>query len=130
MIKGKRGSNILTENIIFIVLNLVFLAILMAFLISRMGNAAVLEEKYAKQIAMIIDAAKPEMEIYLDMENGIKDARENGISDLGIVTIQNNVVTVKLRDKGGYSYSFFNDVDVENIYPIDNKNVRIKINKK
>jgi hypothetical protein len=126
----KKGSEILTENIIFIVLNLVFLAILIAFLISRMGNDAVLEEKYAKQIAMVIDSSKPEMEIYLNMEKGIKDARANGISDSEIVTLQNNVITVKLQEKGGYSYSFFNDVDVENIYPVDDKNVRIKINKK
>ena len=128
--EDKRGSNILTENIMFIVLNIVFLTILVVFLISKMGSAAVLEEKYAKQIAMIIDSAKPEMEIYLDMEKGIKEARENGINDLEIVTIQENIITVKLREKGGFSYSFFNNVDVENIYPVDNKNMRIKINKK
>ena len=55
MEKSKRG-NILTGNVIFIVLNLVFLGILVLFLFSKMGSAAVLEEKHAKQIALIIEA--------------------------------------------------------------------------
>jgi len=52
----KKG-NILTGNIIFIILNLVFLSILIIFLFSKMGSAIVLEEKYAKQIALILDSA-------------------------------------------------------------------------
>ncbi|GAJ19854.1 unnamed protein product, partial [marine sediment metagenome] len=65
------------ENIIFIVLNLIFLIILIVFLVSRMGSNSVLEEKYAKQIAMIIDSAKPAMEIHLNMEDAI-NKREEG----------------------------------------------------
>ena len=65
--KNKRGE-ILVENVIFIVLNLIFLTILILFLFSKMGSAAVLEEKYAKQIALIIDSSKPRMEIHLNME--------------------------------------------------------------
>jgi len=107
----KRGENVLTENIIFIVLNLVFLAILVLFLVSKMGDAAILEEKYAKQIAMIIDSAKPVMEIHLDMEDAFD--KKEGVDNNSMVLIDKNVVTVKLREKSkGYSYSFFNNVDV------------------
>ena len=66
-----KKANILTENIIFIVLNLLFITILILFLFSKMGSAAVLEEKYAKQIALIIDSAKPFTEISLNMEDAI-----------------------------------------------------------
>ncbi len=110
---GKRGT-ILVENIIFIVLNVVFLTILFLFLFSKMGDVAVLEERYAKEIALIIDSAKPGMNISLNM----KDAIEKRDKDWGgkIVSIQDNIVRVQLKEKGGYSYSFFNDVDFNVLY--------------
>ena len=133
MRKSKRG-NILTENIIFIILNIIFISILILFLFSKMGDSAVLEEKYAKQIALIIDSAKPGMEIDLEMKDAIKKAKkdwgEDRIDD--IVKIDKNFVAVKLREKGGYTYSFFNDVEVSAypdqdyqsyIFLIDEKNV-------
>jgi len=107
---NKKG-NILTENIIFIILNLVFLSILIIFLFSKMGAAAVLEEKYAKQIALILDSAEPVMIISINMEDAIKIAKKENRDLNNIVSIQNNVLHVQLREKGGYSYSFFNDID-------------------
>ena len=74
----KRG-NILTENIIFIILNLVFVVILVLFIFSRMSGEGVLEEKYAKQIALIVDGAKPVMEIHLNMQDAVEKAKSNGI---------------------------------------------------
>jgi len=109
----KKKGNILTENIIFIILNLVFLTILVLFLFSKVGSAAVLEEKYAKQIALIIDSSKPEMRINLNMEDAIEKAKDEGWQENQIVSIIDNRVTVKLSEKGGYSYSFFNDVGAQ-----------------
>ncbi|MDP3987003.1 MAG: hypothetical protein Q8P81_02140 [Nanoarchaeota archaeon] len=110
--RNKKG-NILTENIIFIILNIVFLSILMLFLFSKMGSAAVLEEKYAKQIALIIDSAEPAMAIDLEMEDAMDVAAKEGMNSRDIVEIKENLVTVRLRSEGGYSYSFFNDVAVD-----------------
>ena len=107
---NKKG-NILTQNIIFIILNLVFLSILIIFLFSKMGNAALLEENYAKQIALILDSAEPGMVISLNMEDAIKIANKENRNLNNIVSVQDNVVTVQLREKGSYSYSFFNDID-------------------
>jgi len=107
----KRGS-ILTGNIIFILLNLLFLSILILFLIKQGGGAIVLEESYAKQIALLIDSAKPNMILKLNMEKAEKLAEENKVDLNEIVKISGNIVTVKLSKKGGYSYSFFNDVNV------------------
>ena len=134
MIKKRisKKANILVENIVFIVLNIIFLSILILFLISRMGSAAVLEEKYSKQIALIIDSAKPGMIIHLNMEDAIDKAKKENWDFNNIVMIHDNIVTVKLREKGGYPYSFFNDVDVtanfdtlnnqEYFFVIDEKN--------
>lgn len=110
MIK-RRKANILTENIIFIILNLLFLSILILFVFSKSGGAAVLEEKYSKQIALILDSAKPGMTIRLNMDDAL-NKKEKEFDANSIVSVQNNLVTVKLRDKGGYSYTFFNDVNV------------------
>ena len=119
--RNLRRGNILTENIIFIILNLVFLAILILFLFSKMGAAAVLEERYAKEIALLIDSGKPSMAIYLDMDDAIKVAIENGLNPDSIVNIEGNIVTVRLSEDGGYSYSFFNGADVTGVFDRDNK---------
>jgi len=116
ILSNSNKGNILTENIIFIILNLVFLSILIIFLFSKMGAAAVLEEKYAKQIALILDSAEPGMIIHLNMGDAIKIANKENRDLNNIISIQSNVVKVQLREKGGYSYSFFNDIDVS-IYP-------------
>ena len=125
--KINRKGNILTENIVFIILNLIFLIILFLFLFKQGEGAIVLEESYAKQISLLIDGAKPGMIITLNMEKGINLAEKNKISK-DIVSIQNNIVTVKLTDKGGYSYSFFNDVNLN--YYRQGDNYVFVINKK
>ena len=117
---GKRG-NILTENIIFIVLNLVFITILLLFVFTKTGSAAVLEEKYAKQIALLIDAAELGMSIHLNMEEAITTAREKNLPADEIVRITGNLVTVKLEDGVGHSYTFFNDVEVSANFDTLNK---------
>lgn len=116
---NKRGITLLLENIIFIILNLIFIAILIFFLISKSGSAGVLEEKYAKEIALVLDSAKPGMMINLNMADAISTAEQNlgknNVND-SIVTISQNVVTVKLSEQGGYSHSFFNDIKISNHY--------------
>jgi hypothetical protein len=116
--RGKKGE-ILTENIVFILLNLVFLAIILLFLVSRMGAPAVLEESYAKRIALAIDAAQPGMLIEFEAKDLLKKKKSNIDVD-NIVLITDNVVTVKLRTNGEYSYSFFNDVQVGEYFVGDN----------
>ena len=106
---NKKGD-ILSANLVFIILNIVFIVILMLFLFSKIQNTAILEEKNAKQIAMIIDSAKPGMIILLDMTKAF-DKKEDSINERSIVSINNNIVTVKLREGVGYSYSFFNNVN-------------------
>jgi len=126
--KQKRGT-ILLENVIFIILNLVFLTILILFLFRQGSGAIVLEQSYAKNIALLIDSAKPIMEMKLNMEDVMDLAEKNGVNRDEIVKINANVVTVKLTQKGGYKYSFFNDVDVT-AYPdvFPEKNYIIKVN--
>jgi len=73
---------------------------------------------------LAIDAAKPGMEITLNMKKAVTKSK---IKDGKIVFIQDNIVTVKLNeDSKGYSYSFFNDVRLSIDYyymPDKDKNI-------
>ncbi len=110
--KNRRGE-ILVETIIFVVLNLVFIAILVLFLLRQGSGAALIEESYSKQIALLIDASKPGMIIKLDLEDGFDLAEKNGMNIDEIISFENNAVTVKLKEDSGKSYSYFNDVEVK-----------------
>jgi hypothetical protein len=125
---NKRGT-ILIENVIFIILNLLFVSILILFLFRQGNGAVVLEQSYAKNIALLIDSSKPVMEMKLNMEDAFDLAEKNGVTREEITTVSGNVITVKLSKKGGYQYSFFNNVDVT-LYPdaYPEKNYVIKIN--
>ena len=119
-IRGKKGD-ILIGDVIFLVLNLIFLSILIIFVISKTNDASLLEEKYAKEITLIIDSAKPIMAIHLNMKDAIDKATANSQDISKIVKINGNVVTVKLKEKGEYSYSFFNNVSVNPYIDPNNK---------
>jgi len=125
--KNKRGM--LTQDVMAIVLTLIFFAVVEGFIFLQGNGAIVLEQSYAKNIALLIDSAKPITEMKLNMEDAFKLAKRNGIAREDIVKIENNLVTVKLSNTGGYGYSFFNTVDVTT-YPdlISENNYVIQIN--
>ncbi|MFH1326599.1 MAG: hypothetical protein ABIH59_00540 [archaeon] len=125
-LKNKRG-NMLTENVVFIILNVVFLTVLVLFLVLKMGDTAPLEERYAKQIALTIDASRPGMSLALNFGEDI-DKREEGMDPEEVLNIQDNIVTVRFSKDGGYSYSFFNNVNVEDykIYPNGAIDINVK----
>ncbi len=118
---NKRGD-ILIENVLFIVLNIIFVSILILFLFKQGSGAILLEQTYSKQIALMIDSAKPVMEIKLNMEKAQKIAEENKVDFDEAVSITGNVVKIKLSQKGGYEYSFFNDVEAKAFPETDDEN--------
>jgi hypothetical protein len=128
-LKNKKGDANLLWKVLSVLLVLVVLSGFLLFLHSKINGAVVLEQSYSKNIALLIDASTPGMDMKLNMDKAFDLAEKNKIPRDDIVKIKNNTVTVRLSQKGGYSYSFFNDVDVSayaDIYP--NKNYIIKIN--
>ena len=87
--KNKRGE-ILVENVLFIVLNIIFVSILILFLFKQGSGAGLLEQTYSKQIALMIDSAKPAMEIKLNMEKVQSVAEKNKIDFKEAVIITSN----------------------------------------
>lgn len=112
----KRGT-ILIENIIFIILNLLFLSVLALFLIKQGSGVVMLEESYAKQIALLVNAAEPGMTLKINMDKAKKISDKNGIDFKEVLEINENTVVIKLSQESGYSYAFFNNVDVGKPYP-------------
>jgi len=122
----KKGMDELVSNFIWIILTLIFLALIVLFVDSKSDNPARLEEKYAKQIALLLDNAKPGMEITLDMFDAyslaikLSGKSKNEIHE-SLVTIQDNFVNVKVKPDGkGVSYHFFNNIQLKliNGHPI------------
>lgn len=102
-----------------IIIHLIFFTLLSAFIFVKSDDSSRIEEAYAKKIALILDAAKPGMEVSIDMQKAIQENNPDYVGK--IVSIEGNLVTVKLNEKGGYSYSFFNDVELTKkyFYPSD-----------
>jgi hypothetical protein len=122
----RKHGNILTENLIFIILNLFFLIILALLLYQKAGDPAILEEKYAKEIALMLDAARPGMFISIDMQDAVDMAKKEKWQRENIISQQENLITVKLSKNSGYSYSFFNNVNtIIDVFP--NGRVEIKV---
>lgn len=110
--RGKRGE-ILIGTIVFIILNFIYLSLLIIFISRYSGGTSVLEETYAKQIALIVDSAQPGTFVFLDMKTGFDESRDRNFPLESIVSIEGNEVRVKLNEQSpGQVYRFFNDISV------------------
>ena len=116
MFREKRAETAspVIENVIFIVLNIMFFAIMILFVVKSTGSAAVYEQAYAKEAALIIDSAKPSMVILMNIEDALKIAKSNSIKEEDIVRIDSaeKRIILKFSSKGAYSFQYFNDNEV------------------
>lgn len=108
-ILNKRGDMPILGTVIFIVLNLMFALILTYFAYKSSTGAAVYEQSYAKEIAFLIDEAKPNTTIVLGMQKAVDIANENGKDLAGVIKIDDlkKEVTVSLSLDKGYTYQYF-----------------------
>ena len=125
MIRNKRGMNLLTEQVVFIILNLLFLSILLAFLYFQGAGKIILEKNTAKQIALLIDSSTPGTEIVLDLSN-LADKKDSEITWKDVVSVSGKEIVVRLDDKSEGKYMFFKDVNVR-IDPASDTSYRIVI---
>lgn len=105
---NKRG--ILISNVVFISVVLLFFVLILGFIYSNARGRPVYEQKLAKQIALMIDEAKPEMDILINVEKELEIAEKNNQDKEKIVAIdeKEKKVIVKLGySGGGYSYNYF-----------------------
>jgi hypothetical protein len=122
--ENKKGDSLLISHVIFIIISIVFFVILINYVANAASQYSIKEQIYSKQIALLIDKAKPGTTIELDI-SFILDNTEYEGSDLIKIDNQNKLVIVKLRDKGGYSYVFFNSNNI--LWSVDAINQKLKI---
>ncbi|MEK6850707.1 MAG: hypothetical protein AABX85_03980 [Nanoarchaeota archaeon] len=129
IIKNKRGNEFLPEQIIFIVLNIAFFVILMIFIFKSSNGAIIYEQTYAKQIALLIDRAKPGTTLLLDIRDGMQVKDESKPAEQ-VIKIDNEKreVIVSLGSSSGYRFKYFSDYDIE--YSIKKNYIVISINDK
>jgi len=111
--KNKKAE-ILHENVIFIILTVVFFSIMLVFIYLQASSVHLAEEETAKQIALLIDASRPGTEIEINLEDLFLEAEKDGINKENVVEINEikNLVTVRASEDSFYEYSYFNEVYV------------------
>ena len=73
---NKRG-NVPLEEVIFVLVNLVFFSMLFFFVYNTSHSIFLTERLYAKEIALSIDSAKPGTQINIDISDLYKVASKN-----------------------------------------------------
>ncbi len=110
--KNKKGM-ILMENVIFIIIVVLFFGILFAFVYKSTSSVSLVEEKGAKNIALMIDAANSGTEMLININDLIEKKKDDYSGHIVIIENDKNLVTVKSSGKSGFSYSYFNDKEID-----------------
>ena len=111
---NKKADTSILEQVIFFTLNIAVFVILIAFVIRSASGALVYEQAYSKQIALLLDQAKPGTTIVFDMRNGADIAKKAGknIDQIVIIDKTTREVSVALTNKGGYKYKYYSNLEL------------------
>jgi hypothetical protein len=112
MWKSKKADQPLLETVIFFILNLFFFAALLFFIVRVSSGDAIMEENYAKTIALTIDSMKPGSEVWIDLQLLYDAADKNKFDKNEVIKFDftKHLVTVKVRPGAGYSFHYFSNL--------------------
>ena len=106
---NKKGN--LKEVVVYVLLALVMMSVMYISIVRIGEQSSFYEQLYSKKIALMIDKAKPGMEINYDVSDFYRRARGFNGKIVEIDNEENNVV-VRLTEGKGYGFDYFNNVDV------------------
>jgi len=110
-LKDKRG--IIYDNVIFFVLTITFFVVMLTFLSTSLNTMSIYEQATAKQIALMIDQAKPDTVFSIDMKKLIDKFKiKKTVLELVKIDEKEKKVIVKLGDNPGYSYKYFSSTKI------------------
>ena len=118
-LKTKRGEELLTENVIFIILNIIFFVMLMAFIFIGGTGAYFSEQYYGKQVALLIDGAKPGTSIIFDISDGYEAAKKNNVAMNNMFSMENNSLFVRFGNNRFYQFPIYNNVSANFSYSLE-----------
>ena len=112
--KGDAGDSPIWNNVVYLIILVVFIGVLFVFVNNQRDNAFLWEDFYAKEISKVINSNDPGTAVTLDVTEAIEVARKRGqsYSDIFSFDNRNGKVIVSLRPSGGTSFDFFNRVIV------------------
>lgn len=114
--KNKKGvTGDFFDTVITIILVVVFAGFLFVFIGMQKNGAGFWEDVYAKEIAQIVNMAKPGDEISVDIHYASKIAQKNRVADLAsIVKFDNEKkeVVIKLRPYGETRFSYIKEIEI------------------
>lgn len=116
--KNKKGTSFLQENLVYILLFLLFLLAGMTFIYRYENNVYFWEQYYSYTIAKAINNAHVGDRIELNFDKAVQLAGKEGIADVNnIVSFDNNgkVVGVSFQKGRKSIYPFLRDYNIDNV---------------
>jgi hypothetical protein len=109
-----KKASFLHENLIFIILNVMFFVIMLLFVTMKGSEIHLAEEEVSKQIALLIDVSKSGTRLEINLQEFFEKAESKGMRRERTIKIDNedNFVKVIGSEDTFYEYSYFNDVDI------------------
>jgi len=131
LLKDKKGdgADLLQGPITFIIINILIFSTFFFYVGWAGKRTSITEQTYAKQIALLIDQAKPGTVIEIDIFWLNEIAKKENYKDRVVIfNYKENTVTVKVAKGKGYSFKYFTEIKDGNV-EFDDKNdiVRIKV---
>ncbi|MBR9705549.1 hypothetical protein GOV14_00800 [Candidatus Pacearchaeota archaeon] len=122
-----RKKGVLMNEVIFIILTVVFFALLLFFVARVASGSSNYEKIYSRKIAYVIDFSKPGMNLSVDISKLFEHSDSNGIARGEIITIDNekNTVNVHIDKSKGRTYAFFSDYDV--LWSINQRSEKLEL---
>jgi hypothetical protein len=129
--KNKRAVNVLTSTLLFIILNVIFFTIFFLEVAYAGTKVNIYEQTYSKQIALLIDSAKPGTVLDWDVSEAYNIANKNKADLAQIIQIdnENQRVLVKLGGGKGYSFNFFTDAKIVWEVNLETKKLHLDVKK-
>ena len=112
---NKKGADTVTYHVIFIILNLTFILIMLGaiYLTGGGGEEGFKNQVLARNIALMIDSAKPGTEITLSLAEHQLRAKEEGFEgDIVKIDTDGKRVIVQTNPNAGTSFSYFSNAEV------------------
>jgi len=110
-----KKASFLHGNIILLLVLVVFLAIGIVFISTKMNSGAFWADRTSKEIVKLVDSSKSGDQFILDVQSLCQIAKKNNLKAMdSIFSVSNkeNKFCVKLSPSGRNFYYFFNEVNV------------------
>jgi hypothetical protein len=113
----KAQSEILNDNVIFLIILIVFFGAMLYFALNQASGGAIWADFYSKEIVRQINFARPGDAISLDIQKATEIAQAKGQTTFSSIFEFNNAeneVCVSLSPNRKTCFSYFNQVDIIN----------------